>query len=87
MANQRLRLVICHVPVTISKHLAKGKEHREETKVSLFHYYSTQSLNNTDPLLLLNYYAIKSFIVIYKLKREGLLLVGHQVGVGWLLAS
>jgi hypothetical protein len=44
MANQRLRPVICHVPVTISKHLAKGKEHREETKVSLFHYYSTQSL-------------------------------------------
>jgi hypothetical protein len=71
----------------ISEHLAKGKEHREETKVSLFHYFSTRSLNNTDPLLLLNYYAIKSFIVIYKLKREGLLLVGHQVRVGWLLAS
>jgi hypothetical protein len=87
MANQRLWPVICHVPVTISKHLAKGKEHREETKVSLFHYYSTQSLNNTDPLLLSNYYAIKSFIIIYKLRRGGLLLGGHQVDVGWLLAS
>jgi hypothetical protein len=86
-ANQRLRPVICHVPVTISKHLAKGKEHRKEIRVSLFHYYATQSSNNTDPLLLLNYYAIKSFINIYKLEREGLLLVGHQVGEGWLLAS
>jgi hypothetical protein len=87
MANQGLRPVIYLVPVTISKHLAKGKEHRKEIKVSLFHYYSTQSLNNTDPLLLLNYYAIKSFINIYKLEREGLLLVGHQMGEGWLLAS
>jgi hypothetical protein len=25
--------------------------------------------------------------IIYKLEGEGLLLVGHQVGEGWLLAS
>jgi hypothetical protein len=52
----------------------------------------------TLPLIILTlyYYSINNYLnhlfIIYKLGREGLLLVGlllvgHQVGEGWLLAS
>jgi hypothetical protein len=80
--NQRLQPVICHVPVTISDHLAKGKEHRKEIILSLFHYKSTQSLNNTDPLLLFNQYATKSFINYIQTRERGASAGGASGGRG-----